>query len=146
MIKKCYAELMTFSTYSDRLKYLQLFGRVGQETFGYERYLNQVLYRSQRWKEIRNQVIIRDNGCDLGIEGMDVMNGSLYVHHINPITIHDLESDNPDIWNPDFLISCSFATHQAIHYAQDLSIVRDLLPIERSPRDTCPWKKIERRC
>lgn len=145
MIKKFYNELITFSTYADRLKYLQLFGRVGQETFGYERYLNQFFYhRSQRWKEARNRVIIRDNGCDLGIEGMDIIGANIYVHHINPVTIEDLENENPDIWDPDFLISCSFETHQAIHYNHDPNFTTTFLPAERSPRDTCPWKKLNK--
>lgn len=131
-----YSELIALPTYEERFKYLQLNGSVGRQTFGHERWMNQRFYRSAEWKAIRNQVIIRDNGCDLGCLDRPIF-GKILIHHMNPIDPSDLKSGNSDILNPDFLISCSLATHNGIHYG-DLSTLRD--PVERTPNDTAPWK------
>lgn len=125
-------------TFDQRFEYLRLRGTLGEETFGWQRYLNQVLYKSQEWKQVRDQVIIRDNGYDLGIDGMNI-NGKIMVHHINPITIDDIKKRNPIIFDPDNLICVSHQTHMAIHYGS-----QDLLPsqtVERAPNDTCPWRR-----
>lgn len=137
MIIRCYHELKNIGSFEDRYEYLKLAGRVGQETFGWERYLNQILYRSKRWKAARDDVIIRDNGCDLGVEGFDIYD-KIIIHHMNPITVKDLEENNPEIFNPEYLICTSDRTHKAIHYG-DKSLLPKL-PIDRKPNDTCPWR------
>lgn len=136
MIKR-YSELIRYDTFLDRYHYLNLVGQVGIETFGLDRYLNQTLYRSSRWRRTRNQVILRDNGCDLGIDGFDIFD-KIIVHHMNPLTVQDIEDDIDDIYDPEFLICCSFDTHNAIHYGDERLLPS--LPIERRPGDTCPWK------
>lgn len=136
MIKR-YSELIRYDTFIDRYHYLNLVGQVGIETFGLDRYLNQTLYRSSRWRRTRNQVILRDNGCDLGIEGFDIVD-RIIVHHINPLTVQDIEEDVDEIYDPEFLICCSFDTHNAIHYGDERLLPQ--LPVERRPGDTCPWK------
>ena len=137
MTDRSYHELMQYDNFLDRYNYLKLGGRVGEETFGFERYLNQVLYRSARWRRARDKVIIRDNGCDLGFDGYDIAD-KIIVHHMNPITIEDLEEDRDCIYDPEFLICCSKRTHDAIHYG-DQSLLPSV-PIERRRNDTCPWK------
>lgn len=135
---RTYSELIKFNSFEDRFEYLKLKGYVGEDTFGFDRYLNQVFYKSPEWKKIRDEVIIRDNGCDLGMYEYEIF-GKIYVHHMNPISVEDIESRASDILNPEFLICCSHQTHNAIHYGDT-----DLLPkglIERTPYDTCPWKK-----
>ena len=136
MIKR-YSELIRYDTFIDRYHYLNLVGQVGIETFGLDRYLNQTLYRSSRWRRTRNQVILRDNGCDLGMEGFDIVD-RIIVHHINPLTVQDIEEDVDEIYDPEFLICCSFDTHHAIHYGDERLLPQ--LPVERRPGDTCPWK------
>ncbi len=136
MIKR-YSELIRYDTFLDRYHYLNLVGQVGIETFGLDRYLNQTLYRSSRWRRTRNQVILRDNGCDLGMEGFDIFD-KIIVHHINPLTVRDIEEDVDEIYDPEFLICCSFDTHNAIHYGDERLLPQ--LPVERRPGDTCPWK------
>ncbi len=136
MIKR-YSELIRYDTFIDRYHYLNLVGQVGIETFGLDRYLNQTLYRSSRWRRTRNQVILRDNGCDLGMEGFDIVD-KIIVHHINPLTVQDIEEDVDEIYDPEFLICCSFDTHNAIHYGDERLLPQ--LPVERRPGDTCPWK------
>ncbi len=136
MIKR-YSELIRYDTFIDRYHYLNLVGQVGIETFGLDRYLNQTLYRSSRWRRTRNQVILRDNGCDLGMEGFDIVD-RIIVHHINPLTVQDIEEDVDEIYDPEFLICCSFDTHNAIHYGDERLLPQ--LPVERRPGDTCPWK------
>jgi hypothetical protein len=129
---------MKLPTYEERLQYLMLNGRVGEDTFGSRRYLNQVFYRSYEWQKFRKEIILRDKGCDLGLEGYEIL-GKIYIHHINPIYIKDIEEKDLDILlNPENAISVSFDTHQRIHY-ENMSVVNNL-PIERSPNDTCPWK------
>lgn len=117
---------------------MQLKGSVGRETFGFDRYLNQVFYqRNPKWKAARDAVIIRDNGCDLGIEGREIY-GKIIVHHMNVVTLDDIEHDRDILYDPEFLISTMHTTHNAIHYGDEHLLMLD--PIERKPNDTCPWK------
>lgn len=134
---RTYSELMLHNTFEERFAYLALQGRVGAETFGVDRYLNQLFYTNPLWLEVRRRVIIRDGACDLGVHGHDIC-GTIYVHHMNPITIEDLTDFNPDILNPEYLISTSFRTHNAIHYGDENNLL--YLPQERRKGDTCPWK------
>lgn len=136
---KTYSELMSFKTYKERLDYLKLDGKVGLETFGCDRYLNQAVYRSSRWKKLRNDIIIRDNGCDLAVENY-IIYGRVIIHHMNPIQIVDIKDENEDIlFNPDYLICTTIDTHNAIHYGNDNEPIIEY--VERRPNDTCPWKK-----
>lgn len=134
---KCYSELMSLSTFIERYRYLKLVGSVGKETFGYDRYLNQTLYRSPEWKRFRRDIIIRDNGCDLGCEGYDIV-GKILIHHIEPITIEDIIKRNPKIFDPENVISTQLMTHNAIHYGDESLLITE--PVVRKPNDTCPWK------
>lgn len=134
---RTYSELITHPTYEERFKYLQLNGQVGADTFGFDRYMNQRFYRSAQWKRIRNEVIIRDNGCDLGMEGYEI-HGRILIHHMNPITIADIESMSEYLLNPEYLITTVHNTHNAIHYGDENLLCTG--PIERQPNDTCPWK------
>ena len=134
---RTYSELITIPTFEERFEYLQLKGSVGKDTFGYERYLNQVLYRSPEWKRLRNQIIIRDAGCDLACDGYDVY-GKVLIHHLNPITVEDVLIRSRKVFDPDNLVCVSHSTHNAIHYGDV-----DLLatgPIIRTKNDTCPWR------
>lgn len=135
---KTYSELITLPTFEARYLYLRLSGVVGEDTFGFDRYLNQVFYRSARWKRVRDQVIIRDNGCDLGIEDRTIY-GKILIHHMNPITIRDIESESDFLLNPEFLICTTLNTHNAIHYGDEGLLT--LGPIERRKNDTCPWRQ-----
>lgn len=134
---RTYSELIKIPTFEERFQYLRLDGIVGESTFGFDRYLNQVFYRSQRWKKIRDYVILRDNGCDLAMEGYEIYDRIL-VHHMNPITVRDIEHETEFLIDPEFLISTVHNTHNAIHYGDESLL--PLLPIERTPFDTCPWK------
>lgn len=125
-------------TFEERYRYLRLDGKVGKETFGFDRYLNQVLYqRDPRWRAVRDKVIIRDNGCDLGVEGYEIY-GKIIVHHMNVLTIEDIERESDFVFNPEYLISTTHNTHNAIHYGDEGLLVT--APIKRSKYDTCPWK------
>lgn len=135
---KSYIELITYDSFADRFKYLKLSGSVGKETFGKSRYLNQLLYRSPEWKDVRRKVIIRDNGSDLGVIDCPIP-GNVLIHHINPITEEDILNRNPKIFDLNNLISVSFRTHQAIHYGSD-DILKGFELIERTPNDQTPWK------
>ena len=137
MFERSYHELKQYDTFLDRYNYLKLSGRVGEETFGFERYLNQILYRSRKWRRARDEVIIRDNGCDLGVDGYDIID-KIIVHHMNPISVDDIENDSDYIYDPEYLICVSKRTHDAIHYG-DQSLL-PAVPIERRRNDTCPWK------
>lgn len=137
MTERSYHELRQYETFLDRYHYLKLTGQVGVETFGIDRYLNQVLYRSRKWRRARDEVIIRDNGCDLGMDGYDLYD-QIVVHHMNPITLEDIENEEEWIFDPEYLICCSKRTHNAIHYGDESLLPR--LPVERRPFDTCPWK------
>ena len=134
---RSYRELRRLRTFEERYFYLQLKGIVGESTFGFDRYLNQILYTSDRWLRTRDDIIIRDNGCDLGIEGYEIQ-GRILVHHMNPITIEDVEEERDIVFDPEFLICTALRTHNAIHYG-DVSLLPKL-PIERRRNDTCPWK------
>ena len=134
---KTYSELITLPTFEERFAYLQLNGVVGQDTFGFDRYINQIFYQSDRWRSIRDQIIIRDNGCDLGVEGYDIY-GTILIHHINPITLEDIKRESEFLLNPEYLITTSHNTHNAIHYG-DASLLLET-PIKRSRNDTCPWR------
>lgn len=134
---RTYSELMSISSFEDRYRYLKLSGSVGKDTFGFDRYLNQIFYRSDEWRSIRNHVIVRDNGCDLGVEGYEIY-GRIYIHHMNPLTVKDVISRSESLLDPEFLICVSFNTHQAIHYGDESNLV--LPPVERTLNDTCPWK------
>ena len=135
---RTYSELVQLSTFEERYRYLRLLGAVGKETFGFDRYLNQLFYRSPEWKEVRNQVIIRDNGCDLGIEGREIQ-GRVLIHHMNPITAEDIRERSHLLLNPEFLITTAHNTHQAIHYGDESLLI--LTPTIRSRNDTCPWRQ-----
>lgn len=134
---RTYSELIQLPTFEERFDYLRLDGVVGKDTFGFDRYLNQQFYRSSEWKRIRNQVIVRDNGCDLGIDEYEIR-GRILIHHMNPISIEDLQYMSDLLMNPEYLICVSHRTHNAIHYGDESLIVT--APIERSQNDTCPWR------
>ena len=138
MMDRFYSELITIPTYEDRFHYLQLNGAVGKDTFGYDRYLNQILYNSKEWKRFRDEIIIRDNGCDLAFEGYDI-HGRILVHHINPITVDDVVNRNPIVFDPENMICVTHNTHNAIHYGDESLLIT--APVERTKHDTCPWKK-----
>lgn len=136
---RCYSELVQLHTFEERFKYLSLLGTVGKETFGFDRYLNQKFYKSIEWKHIRNFVIVRDNGCDMGLRDYPI-GGKILIHHMNPVSAEDLESSRwDDLLNPDFLISVSMDTHNAIHYG-DEKILNKVDVVERSAGDTIPWR------
>lgn len=134
---RTYSELITLPTFEERFDYLKLNGAVGADTFGFDRYLNQILYRSREWKSVRDQIIIRDNGCDLGIEDRQIF-GKIIVHHMNPIRVEDITNIHY-LLNPEFLIATAMNTHNAIHYGDKNLLI--LAPLERTKNDTCPWKK-----
>jgi hypothetical protein len=136
-----------FNTFEDRYNYLKLKGRVGEETFGCSRYLNQILYNTPEWKSFRREIIIRDNGCDLGIQDRPICpdigvivprTSNVYIHHIEPITKEDVLNRDKKLFDPNNAICCSFKTHQAIHYG-DINLLAKGY-IERKPNDTCPWR------
>lgn len=137
MIIRTYSELIALPTFEERFEYLKLSGSVGKNTFGHDRYLNQVFYSSYEWRKLRDEIIIRDNGCDLGVSDR-IIYGKIYIHHINPLRKDDIISRSEYLRNPDFLICTSFETHNAIHYGDINLLPRD--PIERTKNDTCPWK------
>lgn len=134
---RSYSELSKLKTFEERFRYLQLNGAVGQETFGFDRYLNQRFYRSQKWKSVRDAVIIRDDGCDLGIKDRMIF-GRVLIHHMNPISIDDIRQQSELLLNPEYLVCVSHDTHNAIHYGDENLLIT--LPIERTRNDTCPWK------
>lgn len=134
---KTYSELVKIQTFEDRYKYLKLNGKVCEETFGFDRYINQTFYKSREWRSIRDYVIVRDNGCDLAMLDREI-NGFIFIHHMNPISKDDIVRKSKFILNPEFLICVSKRTHDAIHYGDIHLLEMDL--IERKPNDTCPWK------
>lgn len=133
-----YSELSGIETFLDRYHYLKLEGSVGQDTFGFDRYMNQQFYRSKEWKDIRSYVILRDLACDLGIEGRDIPYG-IIIHHMNPIDPDDIKFSTKYLLDPEYLITCSDRTHHAIHYG-DESLLLSNEVIARTPNDTCPWR------
>lgn len=136
---KTYSELITLPTFEERYQYLRLGGQVGKETFGYDRYLNQRFYKDQEWLRVRDEVIIRDNGCDLGVPGREI-GSRILVHHINPITKEDILNRSRKLFDPENLICTMKNTHDAIHYGDEELLAKD--PINRSKNDTCPWRKL----
>ena len=135
---RTYSELIKLKTFKDRFEYLKLDGIVGEETFGFDRYMNQIFYKSREWTSVRRAVIIRDNGCDLGVEGYEI-HGKILIHHMNPINLSDIVHKTDELLNPDYLITTVLSTHNAIHYG-DASLL-PALPIGRRANDTCPWKR-----
>lgn len=135
---RTYSELIKIPTFLDRFRYLQLGGQVGVETFGYDRYLNQMLYRTTEWKRFRNEIIIRDNGYDLACEGYEIV-GKILIHHINPISVEDVLLRDQKVFDPENVISTTLNTHNAIHYGDESLLITE--PIERKPNDTCPWRR-----
>lgn len=135
---RTYSELIKLKTFKDRFEYLKLDGIVGEETFGFDRYMNQIFYKSREWTSVRRAVIIRDNGRDLGVEGYEI-HGKILIHHMNPINLSDIVHKTDELLNPDYLITTVLSTHNAIHYG-DASLL-PALPIERRANDTCPWKR-----
>ena len=138
MIIRTYSELITFPTFEERFRYLKLNGIVGEETFGFDRYLNQLFYGSQEWKAIRDHVIIRDNGCDLGIEDREI-HSRILIHHMNPIDKNDILKRSKFLLDPEYLICTYKNTHDAIHYGDENLLIK--APVERSINDTCPWRR-----
>ena len=136
---RTYSELSKFKTFRERYEYLKLDGTVGEETFGFDRYINQMFYKSEEWKRIRNYVITRDNGCDLGIQDRKIIDSVILVHHMNPITKEDIINKNEILLDPEYLITTIKPTHDAIHYGDESLLAEDL--IIRSKNDTCPWKR-----
>ena len=134
---RTYSELITLTTFKERYRYLRLKGFVGEETFGYDRYLNQVFYKSKEWMDIRDYVIVRDNGCDLGIPGREI-HSRILIHHMNPITKQDILNRSEFLLDPEYLISTIKVTHDAIHYGDENLLMEE--PIIRTENDTCPWK------
>lgn len=134
---RTYSELVLLPTFKERFEYLKLSSAVGKDTFGFDRYLNQQFYRTSEWKKVRDAVIIRDNGCDLGVEGYEI-HDRIIIHHMNPITANDIIKHSDWILDPNQLICTSFRTHNAIHYG-DISLI-DKQPTIRKPNDTCPWR------
>ena len=135
---RTYSELIKLKTFKDRFEYLKLDGIVGEETFGFDRYMNQIFYKSREWTSVRRSVIIRDNGCDLGVEGYEIY-GKILIHHMNPINLSDIVHKTDELLNPDYLITTVLSTHNAIHYGN--ASLLPALPIERRENDTCPWKR-----
>ena len=137
-IIKTYSEVISLPTYVERFEYLKLGGKVGVETFGFDRYLNQTLYRSPEWKRFRRDMIIRDNGQDMAFDGYEI-HGKILLHHINPLTIEDVVNRDPKIFDPENVICVSLDTNNAIHYGDKNLLITD--PIIRTKNDTCPWKR-----
>lgn len=135
---RTYSELSKFSTFEERFQYLKLGGSVGESTFGFDRYLNQVFYNSKMWKRVRDEVIFRDKGCDLGVEGHEIY-GRVTIHHMNPITVQDIENESKFLMDPEYLITTIHSTHNAIHYGDESLLMTG--PVERTKNDTCPWRR-----
>lgn len=136
---RTYSELIKLPTFIDRFNYLSLKGTVAEETFGFDRYLNQRFYTSREWRQLRNKIIVRDNGCDIGIPGHEIFD-YIVIHHMNPLSVNDIIDSSDYLLNPEYLICVSKPTHNAIHYG-DESLIAPIDLIERKPNDTCPWRK-----
>lgn len=134
---RCYSDLVKLKTIEERFDYLKVHSRIGEDTFGFDRWLNQELYRTPKWRSTRREVILRDNGNDLGIDGYAI-GGVIVVHHMNPISERDIIDKNPEIFDPEYLISCSDLTHKAIHYGDSALLPKKYIP--RKPNDTIPWR------
>ena len=138
MIIRTYKEFSRLTTFEDRFNYLRLDGQVGKDTFGFDRIFNQRFYRSREWKACRDFVILRDNGCDLGVEGHEIYCQRIIIHHMNPISLDDIANSTDFLLNPEYLITTIHNTHNAIHYGDESLLIT--APIERSKNDMCPWK------
>lgn len=136
-MSKCYSELIALPTFIERYRYLKLNGVVGEDTFGFKRWLNQVLYTSSDWKSFRREIARRDNGCDLAVQGFEVY-GPVIIHHIVPITYEDVINRSKCLFDPENVILTQLGTHNAIHYGDESLL--NIAPVERAPNDTCPWK------
>lgn len=135
---RTYLELSQLKTFEERFEYLRVNSSVGIDTFGSGRYLNQVLYHDTEWRSVRNRVIIRDSGCDLGILDREITGEPIYIHHLNPITKENVLNRDPCLFDMNNLICCTRRTHNAIHYGDSTKLIHDL--VERKPNDTCPWR------
>lgn len=135
---KTYSEMIRFPTFIERYRYLKIDGIVGDETFGYDRYMNQILYHSPEWRKFRRDIILRDNGCDLGTDGYGII-GKILIHHIEPITVRDIERRDSKIFDTENVISVSLNTHNAVHYGDESLLITT--PITRTKFDTCPWRR-----
>lgn len=135
---RTYKELVSIKNYLDRYKYLRLGGAVGQETFGFERYLNQKFYRTDEWRKVRDYVIVRDNGCDMAFDGREI-HSRILIHHLNPVMPNDILERESWILDPEFLVCVCKQTHDAIHYGDESLLLLD--PVIRTKNDTCPWRK-----
>lgn len=138
MSLRTYSELVQLPTFRERFEYLKLDGTIGEDTFGFDRYLNQIFYKSKEWAAVRREVIIRDNGCDLGVDGYEIR-GKILIHHMNPIRQQDILRRSDLLLNPEYLITTVLSTHNAIHYGDEKLL--PIVPLERSRNDTCPWRK-----
>ena len=136
---KTYSELTKLTSFEERLNYLRLYGNIGYETFGHDRYINQMFYKSREWEHIRHEVIVRDSCCDMALPGFEIY-GKVFIHHMNPLVINDIISSTENLLNPEYLITVSHSTHNLIHYGNDGSIKSSVIA-ERKPFDTCPWRK-----
>lgn len=134
---RTYSELIEIPTFEERYRYLRLYGTVGEDTFGFKRWLNQEFYHSKDWLHFRDRIILRDNGCDLAVKGFEI-NESIIIHHINPITYEDLVNQRPSIFDPENVVCTKLSTHNAIHYGDETLLLKT--SVERTKNDTCPWK------
>lgn len=136
---RCYSDLIQYSTFEDRLHYLELHGVVGEDTFGFDRYINQKFYKSPEWRRVRDFVIVRDNGCDLAVKGYDI-GDRIIVHHMNPLTLDDISNSSDFLLNPEYLICVSKETHDIIHYGFSSDrYSKSKEPVDRKPGDTKLW-------
>ena len=137
---RTYTELSKLKTFKQRFEYLKLDGKIGEETFGYDRYINQRFYKDPEYRAIRDYVIVRDNGCDMGVEGYDYIEGEkIIIHHMNPITVEDIVNRSEFALDPEYMVSVRHLTHNAIHYGDESLLIQE--PIERRKNDTCPWRR-----
>ena len=137
-IIRTYSELIKLPTFKERFEYLKLGGVIGEETFGFDRYLNQVFYKSREWKKIRNDIIVRDNGCDLAMPDREIIDQTILIHHMNPLTKEDILNMTEFVLNPEYLICTILNTHNAIHYGNSDLLYQE--PIIRYKNDMCPWR------
>lgn len=135
---RTYNELIQIPTFEERYRYLRLFGSVGEETFGFKRWINQEFYHSDEWQQFRDKIIIRDGGCDLAVNGFEIY-GSIIIHHLNPITYDDILNRNPCVFDPNNAVCTKLSTHNAIHYGDETLLLKP--PVERTRNDTCPWRR-----
>lgn len=135
---RTYSELVLLKTFEERFNYLRLDGQVRKDTFGFDRIFNQMFYRSREWLQVRDKVIVRDCGCDLGVEGYEIFGRRIIIHHMNPISLEDIEQKTDFLLNPEYLITTVHPTHNAIHYGDENLLIR--APVERTKNDTCPWR------